>query len=137
MSEEETISLEEEPSEGEATTASDLPSLGPQDRENIERFNDIVVTIDAVLGRVVMPIEQFLKLGRGAIIELDQGRDDNLELVVNGITLAMGEITVLDDSIGVNVQDVAHKNKMYRFDMPGEESTTDEEAPEKPEETAE
>lgn len=87
-----------------------------QNRENVERFGDIELTLDAILGTVSMPLEQFLKLGRGAIIELEQTRYDDIILQVHGTTVATGEINLLEDTIGVQVKEIAHKNKMYDLD---------------------
>ena len=103
----------------ENSPAPSSPEPSPDElraRARLERFGDIVVKVDAVLGRTAMPIEQFLKLGRGAILELDQTKEDDVDLCVNGTVIAKGEICVLEDAIGITVKTIAHKNNMYEFD---------------------
>ncbi len=113
MSEENTMSEEDMAVAMEGTSSSEGHAIN---RQKLERFGDVELTLDAILGTVSMPLEQFLKLGRGAIIELEQTRYDDLILQVNGTTVATGEINVLEETIGVQIKDVAHKNKMYDLD---------------------
>ncbi len=55
----------------------------------------------AVLGKVSIPIYQLLKIGRGAVIELDRTVNDPIEIRVNNRLIARGEIVVVEDKIGV------------------------------------
>jgi len=70
---------------------------------NLEIYGDIMVEVSAVLGNITMPIEQFLKLGRGAILELNRGKDEDIDLKVNGHLVAKAEITVVDEKVGISV----------------------------------
>ncbi len=63
------------------------------------------VEISVVLGKAVMPIHQLLKMGRGAVIELDTGVDDDAMVLANNKPIAYGEIIVVDDNIGVSITD--------------------------------
>lgn len=73
-------------------------------RAGLEALKDVRLEVTALLGDAAMPIEQFLKLGRGAIIELRQRKDAMMRICVNGYALALGEITVVEDRIGVTVK---------------------------------
>jgi flagellar motor switch protein FliN len=50
-----------------------------------------------------MPINQLLKMGRGAVIELDAHQDDEVWLMANNVAIARGEIIVNEDRISVSV----------------------------------
>jgi flagellar motor switch protein FliN/FliY len=61
------------------------------------------VEISVVLGKAIMPIHQLLKMGRGAVIELDSGAEDDALVLANNSPIAYGEIIIVDDSIGVSI----------------------------------
>ncbi len=63
------------------------------------------VEISVVLGKAIMPIHQLLKMGRGAVIELDTGVDDDAMVLANNKAIAFGEIIVVDDNIGISITD--------------------------------
>ncbi|MEC9346182.1 MAG: FliM/FliN family flagellar motor switch protein [Pseudomonadota bacterium] len=64
---------------------------------------DVEVEISVVLGRAQMPIHQLLKMGRGAVIELDAGVDDPAWILANNRVIARGEIVVTGDHVGISV----------------------------------
>ncbi len=66
----------------------------------IERIR---VEISVVIGRKTMPIRQLLKMGRGAVIDLDARRDDPVWIYANDELIARGEIVLLGDRIGVSI----------------------------------
>lgn len=72
-------------------------------------ITDVEVELYAVLGRSTMLVSQLLKIGRGAIIELDQRTSDPVELQVNQQLVAYGEIVTVDDKLGVTITDVIKK----------------------------
>lgn len=80
---------------------------GVEEREGA--ITDVEVELYAVLGRSTMLVSQLLKIGRGAIIELDQRTSDPVELQVNQQLVAYGEIVTVDDKLGVTITDVIKK----------------------------
>jgi len=68
------------------------------------------VELSVVLGRASMPIHQLLKMGRGAVIELDANQDDEIWILANNIPIARGEIMVQGEKIAVSI---THKIKTY------------------------
>ncbi|MEH6527496.1 MAG: FliM/FliN family flagellar motor switch protein [Sneathiella sp.] len=68
------------------------------------------VEISVVLGKAVMPIHQLLKMGRGAVIELDAGADDDAVVLANNKPIAYGEIIIVDDNIGISITDNVKTN---------------------------
>ncbi|MEH6477650.1 MAG: FliM/FliN family flagellar motor switch protein [Sneathiella sp.] len=69
------------------------------------------VEISVVLGKSIMPIHQLLKMGRGAVIELDTSVDDDAMVLANNKPIAYGEIIVVDDNIGVSITDKIGTNQ--------------------------
>jgi len=61
------------------------------------------VEISVVLGRSVIPMHQLLRMGRGAVIELDSHQDDPVTILANDKPVAKGEIQIHGDKIGVSV----------------------------------
>ncbi len=65
----------------------------------------IYVELSVVLGSTTMPIRHLLKLGRGAVIELDTSVEDPVYIYANEKLLAKGEVMVVEDHIGVTITD--------------------------------
>ena len=73
-------------------------------------LNDIQVDLSVVLGRSEMQVHQLLRLGRGAIIELDTGENGVVDILANNKVVARGEIQVTDDRISIRVTEKIEKN---------------------------
>jgi len=63
----------------------------------------VSVDISVVLGRSEMPIRHLLKMGRGAVIDLDAGHEDECWIYANGELVARGEIMMVGEKIGVSI----------------------------------
>ncbi len=74
--------------------------MGPFMSSNI---NGVKVQISVVLGRSVIPMHQLLRMGRGAVIELDSTQDDPVTVLANEKPVAKGEIVIHGDKIAVSV----------------------------------
>ncbi|WP_119421523.1 FliM/FliN family flagellar motor switch protein [Desertibaculum subflavum] len=62
--------------------------------------------ISVVLGKATMPINQLLKMGRGAVIELDAGVDDYAYIFANKKLVARGEVVVSGENVAVSITDL-------------------------------
>jgi flagellar motor switch protein FliN len=69
----------------------------------VSTFDKVAVDIAVVLGTTSMPIHQVLRLGRGAIIELDTTEDDAVDILANNLTVAKGTVVVNGNKIAVEV----------------------------------
>lgn len=87
---------------GEAEPAEELPR-GAQD---LEAVYDIPVQVSAVLGQATMQVSQLLKLGRGAVVELDRKVGEAIDIYVNNRLVARGEVVVVDDRLGVTMTEI-------------------------------
>jgi len=68
--------------------------------------DNVKVEISVVLGRSVIPMHQLLRMGRGAVIELDSHQDDPVLVLANDKPVARGEIQIQGDRIAVSVVDL-------------------------------
>ncbi len=67
-------------------------------------LTDVSLDISVVLGTTAMPIHQALRLGRGAIIELEAGESDEVSILVNNHPVAKGVVVVSGSHIAVEVR---------------------------------
>ncbi len=66
-------------------------------------LTEVSVDITVVLGTTSMPVHQVLRLGRGAIIELDSSEDDAVSILANNLPVAKGTVVVNGSRIAVEV----------------------------------
>lgn len=69
-------------------------------------LDKVSLDIAVVLGATTMPIHQALRLGRGAIIELDASEDDEVKILVNNFPIAKGAVVVSGNRIAVEVKEM-------------------------------
>jgi len=83
----------------------DVPDL-PQSSRDLEAVYDIPVQVFAVLGKTQMQVSQLLKLGRGAVVELDRKVGEAIDIYVNNRLVARGEVVVVEDRLGVTMTEI-------------------------------
>lgn len=71
-----------------------------------EAAYDIQIELYAVLGHANVQVKQLLKLGRGAVVELDRKINEPIDLYVNKMLVGRGEVVIVDDRLGVTVTDM-------------------------------
>ena len=86
--------------------AGDLEAELPQGAQDLEAVYDIPVQVSAVLGKATMQVSQLLKLGRGAVVELDRKVGEAIDIYVNNRLVARGEVVVVDDKLGVTMTEI-------------------------------
>lgn len=74
--------------------------------ERLSAVYDVPVQLSAVLGRTTMPVNQLLRLGRGAVVELDRKVGDPVEIYVNNRLVARGEVLVVEDRLGITMTEI-------------------------------
>ncbi len=82
------------------------PEQPPTNAQELEAVYDIPVQVQAVLGRATMQVSQLLKLGRGAVVELDRKVGEAIDIYVNNRLVARGEVVVVDDRLGVTMTEI-------------------------------
>ena len=69
-------------------------------------LDNVSIDIAVVLGTTSMPIHQVLRLGRGAIIELDSSEEDEVRILANNLSVARGTVIVSGNKIAVEVKEL-------------------------------
>lgn len=77
----------------------------------LEALYDVPVQISVVLGKTSMQLNQLLKLGRGAVIELERAVGEPIDVFVNDKMVAKGEIVIVDNKLGVTLTEVVPVDK--------------------------
>lgn len=97
------------PPPDEGNEAEDVPALDePMARTagDLEAVFDIPVQVSAVLGKSSMQVSQLLKLGRGAVVELDRKVGEAIDIYVNNRLVARGEVVVVEDRLGITMTEI-------------------------------
>lgn len=84
---------------------SDIPDK-PRSAQDLEAVYDIPVRVSAVLGKSSMQVNQLLKLGRGAVVELDRKVGEAIDIYVNDRLVARGEVVVVDERLGITMTEI-------------------------------
>ncbi len=82
------------------------PQAPPTNAKELEAVYDIPVQVSAVLGKATMQVSQLLKLGRGAVVELDRKVGEAIDIYVNNRLVARGEVVVVEDRLGVTMTEI-------------------------------
>ena len=77
----------------------------------LEAVYDIPVQVAAVLGKANMQVSQLLKLGRGAVVELDRKVGEAIDIYVNNRLVARGEVVVVEDKLGVTMTEIIKSDR--------------------------
>ena len=73
---------------------------------DLEAVFDVPVQVSAVLGRARMDVGQLLKLGPGAVLELDRKVGEAIDIYVNNRLVARGEVVLVEDKLGVTMTEI-------------------------------
>ena len=92
--------------------AAPPPQDAPRVARELEAVYDIPVTVSAVLGKATMQVNQLLKLGRGAVVELDRKLGEAIDIYVNNRLIARGEVVMVDDNrLGVTMTEIVKADR--------------------------
>ena len=83
----------------------------PTSARELEAVYDIPVRVSAVLGKATMPVSDLLKLGRGAVVELDRKVGEAIDIYVNNRLVARGEVVVVEERLGVTMTEIIKSEK--------------------------
>jgi flagellar motor switch protein FliN/FliY len=68
-----------------------------------QQLDAVEVEITVLLGRSLMPMQQLLRMGRGAVIQLDTQENDEVWVLANNHPIARGELVIEGDRISINI----------------------------------
>ena len=85
--------------------------LGPNAAGGAQEINlnlilDVAVMLALEVGRARMSVRELLQLAPGSIVELDRMAGEPLDVLVNGVRIARGEVVVINDKFGIRLTDV-------------------------------
>ena len=75
--------------------------------ETKSQVHNVEIELSVILGRCTLPMHQLLKMGRGAVIQLGQGADDQVWILANNHPIARGEIAIDGEKVTVIVTEAA------------------------------
>jgi len=78
---------------------------------DLDTIEDVPVEVTVVLGETAITVDELLKMGQGAVIELDRKIGEPVELYVNERCVAKGEIVVVDNKIGITMTEIIKNDK--------------------------
>ena len=96
----------------EMQTVADAGALAPSETDvsrgaaDLEALFDVPVQVSAVLGRARMDVGELLKLGPGAVLELDRKVGEAIDIYVNNRLVARGEVVLVEDKLGVTMTEI-------------------------------
>jgi flagellar motor switch protein FliN len=69
-------------------------------------LHDVICNVDVVLGTASMSVRDCLKMRRHTVIRLNQSAGGDMQVVINGIAIANGEVVIIDNSTAVRITDI-------------------------------
>jgi flagellar motor switch protein FliN/FliY len=91
------------PMAADSDTEADTLNRGAAD---LEAVFDVPVKVSAVLGRSRMEVGELLRLGPGAVLELDRKVGEAIDIYVNDRLVARGEVVLVEDKLGVTMTEI-------------------------------
>ena len=95
-----------------AVARAQFGDLGPKaagaggQEMNLNLILDVAVTLALEVGRARMPVRDLLQLAPGAVVELDRLAGEPLDVLVNGVRIARGEVVVVNEKFGIRLTGV-------------------------------
>lgn len=97
-------------SAGVVAKVADFPELQAiakgADAGSLNQLLDVAVHITAEIGRVTMSVGDILKLGLGSVVALDRAVSEPIDLLVQGVPFARGEVVVVEDRFAIRIQEI-------------------------------
>jgi len=100
---------ESAPDEG-AAAAKDKGGEAPALNVKMPAIHEVNLEAYAILGTASMPVSQLLRMGRGAVVELDTGLGDEIEMRINDQLVAKGEVVVVEDRIAIEITEIVKRD---------------------------
>ena len=69
------------------------------------------VQVSAVLGKATLQVSQLLRLGRGAVVELDRKVGEAIDIYINDRLVARGEVVVVEERLGVTMTEIIKSDR--------------------------
>lgn len=83
-------------------------------RNDLDMIMDIPVQLSVELGRTKMPIKEVLQLAQGSVVELSALAGEPLDILINGLLVAQGEVVLVNEKLGIRVTDIITPSERLR-----------------------
>lgn len=83
-----------------------IPEETTDQGDLVHAVYDVPIQVSAILGRITMSVANLLKLGRGAVIQLDKRVGETVDIFVNDRLVAKGEVIVIDEHLGITITEI-------------------------------
>ncbi|ENM3764794.1 flagellar motor switch protein FliN [Vibrio cholerae] len=90
------------------------PPITDDERRKLDTIMDIPVTISMEVGRSKISIRNLLQLNQGSVVELERIAGESLDVMVNGMLIAHGEVVVVNDKFGIRLTDVISQTERIK-----------------------
>ena len=89
-----------------------MPDVAPDEPSyhGLSSIDDVPVKVSAVLGKRKMSVGELMRLGDGAVIELDRKVGEPIDIYVNDRLIARGELVMVDGSLGVTMTEIVRND---------------------------
>ena len=81
----------------------DVEKTNIDSSNNLDMLKDVKVEVSVELGRITMPLGDVLNLSKGSVVELENLAGEQINVLVNGLNIAMGEVVVIGEHFGVRI----------------------------------
>ena len=75
-------------------------------QSNLDLVHDVPLEISAVLGQTELSLREVVAMQPGSVFELDKLSTEPIDLYVNNILIARGEVVVVDDKFAVKISEL-------------------------------
>ena len=89
--------------------------LGEEQAQNLELIMSVPLEISVEIGRTRRKVEDNLTFSKGSLVVLDKLAGDQVDLFVNGLCVARGDVVVIDDNFGVRITEVLKRSELLEM----------------------
>ena len=87
--------------------------LGKEQADNLDMIMSVPLEISVEIGRTQRKVEDILSFSKGSLVVLDKLAGDQVDLFVNGLCVARGDVVVIDDNFGVRITEVLKRSESF------------------------
>jgi len=93
-------------------TFDEPESAEPANIDNFDLVLDVPLELSVEIGRTKMEVKNILELRQGSIVELDKQAGDPVDIYVNGLIIARGDVVIINDDFGVRITEIVPGNRL-------------------------
>lgn len=89
--------------------------LGEEQAQNLEMIMSVPLQVSVEIGRTTQKVDEILSYSKGTLVVLDKLAGDQVDVFVNGLCVAHGDVVVIDDNFGVRITEVVHQPELFKL----------------------